>query len=64
MFTNWIGRKETMNSKGHLYISLLKSAIRIIGCVSTLVTKDIVLLAVAFGFAELLGVLEELADKR
>ena len=53
-----------MNSKGHLYISLIKSTIRIIGCVSTLVTKDIVLLAVAFGFAELLGVLEELADKR
>ena len=53
-----------MNSKGHLYISLVKSAIRIIGCMGTLLTGDIILLAGSFGFAELLGIMEELADKR
>ena len=37
-----------VNSKGHLYISLIKSAIRIIGCVLAFMNDSVVILAVAF----------------
>ena len=53
-----------MNSKGHLIISLAKSAIRVVGGVVTLVTGLIVPLAVGIIVAEIGGVLEELVDKR
>lgn len=53
-----------MNSKGHLYISLGKSALRIVSAIATVVTKDILWIALGFGIAELLGVAEELVDKR
>lgn len=53
-----------MNSKGHLIISLAKSAIRVVGGVITLVTGSIVPLAVGIIVAEIGGVLEELVDKR
>lgn len=53
-----------MNSKGHLIISLAKSAIRVIGGIVTLVTGSIVPLAVGIIVAEIGGVLEELVDKR
>lgn len=53
-----------MNSKGHLFISLAKSAIRVIGCVITLVNHSVVPLAVGIIVAEVGGVLEELVDER
>ena len=53
-----------MNSKGHLYISLVKSSIRILGCIGTYFSRDVMILVGSFGFAELLGVVEELADGR
>lgn len=53
-----------MNSKGHLYVSLAKSAIRILGTIVTYFTGDVMILAWTFGCAEILGVVEELADKR
>ena len=53
-----------MNSKGHLYISLGKSAIRIVSAIATVVTKDILWVALGIAFAEVLGVAEELVDKR
>ena len=53
-----------MNSKGHLYISLGKSILRIVSAVVTIITKDVLWLASGFGLAEVLGVFEELVDKR
>lgn len=53
-----------MNSKAHLAISLIKSAIRVIGCCLTICKGSLVILAGSFLLAECLGVLEELADKR
>lgn len=53
-----------MNSKGHLIISLAKSAIRVVGGVVTLVTKSIMPMAIGVIIAEIGGVMEELVDKR
>lgn len=53
-----------MNSKGHLFISLAKSAIRVIGGVVTLINGSVIPLAVGIILAEVGGVLEELVDKR
>lgn len=53
-----------MNSKWHLYTSLAKSFIRIVGCVLSLQYSQPKILAISFGVAELLGVFEELGDKR
>ena len=53
-----------MNSKGHLFISLGKSVIRIVGGIVALVKKSIVPLAVGVIVAEIGGVLEELVDER
>ena len=53
-----------MNSKGHLFISLGKSAIRIIGGIIALLKKSIIPLAVGVIIAEVGGVLEELVDER
>lgn len=53
-----------MNSKGHLIISLTKSAVRVIGGIVTLITGSIVPLATGIIIAEIGGVLEELVDKR
>lgn len=53
-----------MNSKGHLFISLAKSAIRVIGGVVSLINGSIVPLAVGIIIAEVGGVAEELVDKR
>lgn len=57
-----------MKDKGHFYISLIKSLLRIFGC-SGLITyfgiNNIVgIFASAFLVAELLGIAEEVADKR
>ena len=53
-----------MNSKGHLIISLAKSAIRIVGGVATLISGTILPLAIGIIIAEVGGVLEELVDRR
>lgn len=53
-----------MNSKGHLFISLGKSAIRVIGGVITLINGSVIPLAISIVLAEVGGVLEELVDKR
>lgn len=53
-----------MNSKGHLFISLAKSSIRIIGCTIAIVMSSIPILAISLGIAEILGITEELVDKR
>lgn len=47
-------------SKKHFYISLVKSAIRIAGCVVALLTGSVMWLAGGFLIAELLGIAEEL----
>lgn len=53
-----------MNSKGHLYISLSKSAIRVLGGIIALLKKSVVPLAIGVIVTEVGGVLEELVDKR
>lgn len=53
-----------MNSKGHLYISLSKSAIRVLGSIVALVKKSVIPLAIGVVIAEIGGVLEELVDER
>lgn len=53
-----------MNSKGHLLISLMKSAIRVIGGVATLIQHSVIPLAIGVIIAEIGGVLEEIVDKR
>ena len=53
-----------MNSKGHLFISLAKSAIRAIGGIVTLVNGSIIPLAIGVIVAEIGGVLEALVDTR
>lgn len=53
-----------MNSKGHLFISLGKSGVRVIGGVITLINGSVIPLAIGIVLAEVGGVLEELVDKR
>lgn len=53
-----------MNSKGHLFISLGKSCIRVFGGIVSLVKKSIIPLAIGVIIAEVGGVLEELVDER
>lgn len=53
-----------MNSKGHFFMSLAKSVIRMVGCGFALRWNDIKILAVAFAAAEILGIGEELIDRR
>ena len=47
-------------SKKHFYISLVKSALRILGCVAVLLGGGIIYLEGAFLLAEILGIAEEL----
>ena len=53
-----------MNSKGHLFISLAKSAIRIIGGICTLFSGSIFPLTFGIIIAEIGGILEEIVDER
>jgi len=53
-----------MNSKGHLYISLSKSAVRVLGGIVALFKKFVVPLAIGIIVVEAGGVLEELVDER
>ena len=53
-----------MNSKGHLFISLANSTVRVVGGIITLISKSVVPVAVGIVIAEIGGVLEELVDER
>ena len=53
-----------MNSKGHLFISIAKSVVRIGACGWALASGRVIPLAVGFLGAEVLGIAEELVDKR
>lgn len=53
-----------MNSAWHLYISVAKSIIRIVSCIVSLVDGRFEWFAIGFVLAELLGILEEIGDKR
>lgn len=57
-------KEIAMNSKGHLIISAIKSSVRIISCVFSLVKRSLIILAGGFLLAELLGIVEELVDNR
>lgn len=46
----------------HYKISMVKSAIRIGGCIWAWASMSIVVLAISFLIAELLGILEEVID--
>lgn len=53
-----------MNSKGHLFISLVKSGVRVIGGIVCLVTGSVIPLAIGIIVAEVGGILEEMVDER
>lgn len=53
-----------MGDKGHFLISIAKSALRILGCILAFKQNSVEQLAIWFGLAEVLGILEEVADKR
>jgi len=47
-------------SKKHFYISLVKSGLRLSGCLIAAYTSSVVTLALFFAVAEFLGIAEEL----
>ena len=47
-------------SKKHFYISLVKSALRILGCLAVIAGAGVLWLAISLLLAELLGIAEEL----
>lgn len=53
-----------MNSKWHLITSILKSVIRIVGCIIGVCLKSVSIVGGSIVIAELLGIAEELGDKR
>ena len=53
-----------MNSFGHLTVSIAKSALRIGACIWCICTGTVLPLAIGFLAAEVLGIVEELVDKR
>lgn len=53
-----------MNSTGHLLISIAKSGLRIASCIVSLMHGNVWPLAAGFLAAEVLGIAEELVDKR
>lgn len=53
-----------MNSTGHLLVSIAKSVLRIGACAWCMATNSVAALAVGFLAAEILGIVEELVDKR
>ena len=53
-----------LNSKGHFLFSIVKSLLRIVGCVISIITKNLLGFSVMFILAECFGIIEEFADKR
>lgn len=46
--------------KEHFYVSLVKSVVRLVGCVVAIYTGSVIMLAIFLAVAELIGVVEEL----
>ena len=59
-----VGKKQHMNSFGHLIVSVAKSIIRIVACAFSIHTGTVLPLAIGFLAAEVLGIAEELVDER
>ena len=53
-----------MNSMGHLLVSIAKSVLRMGACAWCIYTGNVVPLAIGLLAAEVLGIVEELVDKR
>lgn len=53
-----------MRDKGHFWISIAKSIIRIGFCFWAVNENSLILLAMGIVFAEILGILEEVVDRR
>lgn len=53
-----------MGSKGHFWVSMAKSVIRIAACVVLIFSGNFVVGGTGFLVAEVLGVVEELVDGR
>lgn len=53
-----------MKDKGHYYVSLIKSIVRIVSCICSYMAGDVFILALGFGGAEVLGIVEEVLDER
>ena len=59
-----------MNMNSHFKISLIKSILRILGCIIAIIvcfwskTSSIIILSSALLVAEILGILEEIKDTR
>ena len=53
-----------MKDKGHFWISIIKSIIRIGFCIWAISANSLVLLAFGIIGAEIFGILEEVLDKR
>lgn len=51
-----------MNDNGHFVVSILKSILRLVGCFVALTYLDWGIML--FAIAELLGIVEEIVDKR
>ena len=59
----WDGLREdnkTYPGKEHFYVSLVKSVVRLVGCVVAIYTGSVIMLAIFLAVAELIGVVEEL----
>jgi len=48
------------SGKGHFYVSLIKSGLRLAGCLVAAYTGSVVALALFFAVAEFLGIAEEI----
>lgn len=53
-----------MNSKGHLTISIIKFATRIVSCLLAVIFGNTNIALTGIVLAEVLGILEEIVDKR
>jgi len=52
------------DGRGHFWISMIKSILRIVGCLSYFINKDLLFFVILFALAEGLGIIEEIVDKR
>jgi len=53
-----------MNDKAHFWISIFKSNIRIGAAIVAAYMNNLLILCIGLGIAELLGIAEEIFDKR
>ena len=57
-------KENNMNSTGHLLVSIAKSLLRMGACAWCIYTGAVIPIAIGFLAAEVLGIVEELVDKR